>query len=133
MAPKPEIAEQLDATFKHMGFHQKSMRPAAKDLVLKPYALPKHQKLVDPHKRRLSLSHKVPSVVERVRVFSPDGRAAALRASSSKKPSSPAMVSTRISSSSKVPSPFELFTHPSIHCLSIYPSTHPSIHPSFML
>jgi hypothetical protein len=100
--PQPEIAEQLDITFKHMGFHQKSLGPAAKDLVLKPYALPKHAKLVDPHKRRLSLSHKVPSVVERVRAFSPEGRAKALRASSPQKPSSPAKISTRISSSSKV-------------------------------
>jgi len=64
----------LDEQFKQMGFHQKVLGPMGKDLVLQPYAKPKKDKLVDPKKRRLSLSEQVPSTVERQRAFSPEGR-----------------------------------------------------------
>ena len=90
--PQPEIAGELDVVFKHMGFHAKALGPIGKDVVLKPYALPKHTKLEDPRKRRLSLTHKTPGTMERVRAFSPEGRArsaAKAKRAMSPPPSSP--------------------------------------------
>ncbi len=50
--PKPALAKSLDTAFKELGFHKKVL---GKDIKIRAYATPKHEKKEDPHERRLSL------------------------------------------------------------------------------